>query len=111
MELSFIGHEAVRIMVNSMLGYMPDGQPTWLLRTVRTICVQYVRALGVAYGGMPAAEKLGLCRLMLWEGMQRSLRACEGNEAMHFFCICHVFYGFICFLHIFESFYVFSIVF
>ena len=97
---------------NAMQGYKPDGDTMCLLRTVRTICVQYVRALGVAYRGMPDAEKLGLCRLMLWEGMQRSLRACEAEEAMlFFFCICHVFYGFICFLHIFESFCVFSIVF
>ena len=85
MELSFIGHEAVRIMVNSMLGYMPDGQPTWLLRTVRTICVQYVRALGVAYEGMPAEEKLNLCRLMVYEGMQRSMHACASDEAKRFF--------------------------
>ena len=89
MELNFLGHEAVRQMVSAMLGYKPDGQPMWLLRTVRTICVQYVRALGVAYPGMLAAEKMNLCRLMLYEAMQRALRACEGNEAMHlFFCSC-----------------------
>ena len=88
MALNFLGHEAVRRMVNSMAGYKPNGEPTWLLRTVRTICVQFMRALGVAYPGMPAAEKMNLCRLMVFEGMQRSLRARNGEEAMHlFFCV------------------------
>ena len=88
MELNFLGHEAVRRMVNSMAGYKPNGEPTWLLRIVRTICVQFMRALGVAYPGMPAAEKMNLCRLMVFEGMQRSLRARNGEEAMHlFFCV------------------------
>ena len=77
--MDFLGVEAVRMIENAMQGYKPDGDTMCLLRTVRTICVQYVRALGVAYGGMPAAEKLGLCRLMLWEGMQRrSLGRREG---------------------------------
>ena len=85
MELNFLGHEAVRQMVNAIQGYKPDGQPMWLLRTVRTICVQYVRALGVAYPGMLAEEKMNLCRLMLYEAMQRAWRDCQGNQAMHFF--------------------------
>ena len=92
MELNFLGHEAVRQMVNAMLGYKPDGQPMWLLRTVRTICVQYMKALGGAYPVMPAAEKTHLCRLMLYEAMQRALRACEGNEAMHLFFVFAHFY-------------------
>ena len=91
MELNFLGHEAVRQMVSAIQGYKPDGQPMWLLRTVRTICVQYVRALGVAYPGMLAAEKMNLCRLMRYEAMQRAWRACEGNEAMHFFWFLHIF--------------------
>ena len=78
---------------NAMQGYKPDGDPMWLLRTVRTICVQYVRALGLAYEGMPAAEKLSLCRLMLYEGMQRALRACQGNEAMHFLSLHNFMYS------------------
>ena len=92
--MNFLGHEAVRMIENAMQGYKPDGDPMWLLRTVRTICVQYVRALGVAYGGMPAAKKLGLCRLMLWEGMQwpsifqafhRALMSIGDDEADKFY--------------------------
>ena len=79
MELNFLGHEAVRQMVSAIQGYKPDGQPMWLLRTVRTISVQYMRALGVSYPGMPEVEKLNLCRLMIYEALQRAWRACESD--------------------------------
>ena len=57
MELNFLGHEAVRMINFCMMSYKPKGDPMWLLRTVRTICVQYVRALGVAYGGREGVGK------------------------------------------------------
>ena len=38
MELNLLGHEAVRQMVSAMLGYKPDGQPMWLLRTEDHLC-------------------------------------------------------------------------
>ena len=49
---------------------------------MRTIGVQYMRGLGKAYPGMITQEKMDLCRLVVFEAMQRAWRSAEKDEAM-----------------------------
>ena len=36
MELNFLGHEVVRMIISIMMSYLSSGDPKWLLRSVRT---------------------------------------------------------------------------
>ena len=36
MDLNFLGHEVVRMIISIMMSYLPSGDPKWLLRSVRT---------------------------------------------------------------------------
>ena len=36
MENNMLGHEAVRMVLNAVLSYLEDGDPMWLLRSLRT---------------------------------------------------------------------------
>ena len=36
MDLNMLGHEAVRMVMNAVFSYLEDGDPMWLLRSLRT---------------------------------------------------------------------------
>ena len=36
MENNMLGHEAVRMVLNAVFSYLEDGDPMWLLRSLRT---------------------------------------------------------------------------
>ena len=106
MENNMLGHEAVRMVLNAVFSYLEDGDPMWLLRSLRTffkttknrkynkntkngkmrtIALQYMRSLGLAHPRMEAIEKMSLVRLSIFEGMHRALLSIGDDEADIFY--------------------------
>ena len=72
-----MGHEGVRLTGILLASYQVKGDPMWLLRSLRTIGVKYMRALSLSYPQMSTDEKVHLMRLMLYEGFQSYLVSLE----------------------------------
>ena len=111
MELNMLGHEAVRMVLNAIWAYLEDGDPMWLLRSLRTffkttknrkynkntkngkmrtIALQYMRSLGLANPTMEAIEKMSLVRLSIFEGMHRALLSIGDDEADIFYIYIYI---------------------
>ena len=52
---------------------------------MRTIALQYVRSLGLAYPTIRYAETMSLVRLSIFEGMHRALMSIGDDEADKFY--------------------------
>ena len=59
---------------------------------MRTIALQYMRALGMTNPKMEADEKMCLVRLSIFEGMHRALLSIEDDEADIFYIYMYYFY-------------------
>ena len=75
MEANVQGHEMVRLLMSMLSGYDERGDPTWLLRQVRTSALHYMRTLTRTYTHMLPDEKMGLVRLAVYEALQRHWRS------------------------------------
>ena len=59
--------------------YNPEGDPAWLMRTIREHMLDFMRALSMRYHLMSATEKYMMCRACLFEACKRHGDHIGGN--------------------------------
>ena len=75
------GFEAIRMLMEVFDKYMENGDPSYLLRQLRTICVTFMRSLSTAYRSMSQPEIVSLTKVMVFEAMRRHRFLITGDEA------------------------------
>ena len=75
-------HECVRQLVEVFTTFKQDGDPTWPLRSIRDIILEYMRSLSMRYPAMTAYEKDSLIRLILHEAGEAKAKAKAKAKAL-----------------------------
>ena len=72
--------EAVRQIQEVFVSVEPAGDAGWVLRTVRDICLLYLRAISQRYASMKSEEMLRLVQLVVFEACKRHVMSIVGDE-------------------------------
>ena len=66
-------HEAIRQMSQILSDFDLNGDPTWPLRSIREVCLDYMRALSARYANMSPEVRAALVRLVVFESAKRHI--------------------------------------
>ena len=73
-------HEAVRQLMQVLSEFDMNGDPQWPLRSMRDICLDYMRALSARYGGMAPDVRAALVKLVMFESCKRHIWTIHGDR-------------------------------
>ena len=66
-------HEAMRQLMQILSDFDMNGDPQWPLRSMRDVCLDYMRALSARYGNMEPEVRAALVRLVVFEACKRHI--------------------------------------